>query len=203
MRQQVLRNHTTPGSRPILISVDHPDQPQRGHERQQPPRTQEVKLAQACRHRERRRYAHGCRCHREPASSSPQARSHRPRQMVGEAQEQSHPKRPVKQVTPRPVTDSLYLACAQGIELGIDLGQRRAVIGLRVAATRRRCHRLQRLLIEFLFARRRRVAHGHGVDKVSMARLSVSGCCGFQDCGVAVNPAAYHRNNSSTVAASS
>ncbi len=84
--------------------------------------------------------------------------------MVGEAQEQSHPKRPVKQVTPRPVTDGLYLACAQGIELGINLGQRRAVIGMRVAATRRRCHRLQRLLIEFLFARRRRVAHGHAVD---------------------------------------
>jgi hypothetical protein len=66
----------------------------------------------------------------------------------------------VKQFTPRPVADRLHLTRAQRIELSINVGQRRLVVRMRVSSARGHRHCLQRLLIEFLFTRRRLIAYG-------------------------------------------
>src|SRR6266508_4157562 len=62
------------------------------------------------------------------------------------------------------MADRLHLTRAQRIELSINVGQRRLVVRMRVSSASGRRHYLQRLLIEFLFTRRRRIASGNSMD---------------------------------------
>src|SRR5512132_3471872 len=65
---------------------------------------------------------------------------------------------------PRPMADRWHLTRAQRIELSINVGQRRLVVRMRVLSARGCRHCLQRLLIEFLFTRRRWIAYGNSMD---------------------------------------
>ena len=92
----------------VLLPADHPDEEQGKWQRQQPPGTQEMQLAQT----RRRGKVRGGHVRYEPRNGRlPRPGvAHGPGKMVGKAEEEPHAHWPVKEVGSWPVTDGLHRA---------------------------------------------------------------------------------------------